>query len=348
MADANTADHGRISLLERRRALQFIAGGLATGVPIARAQPAAGFTLKVGNDVPDSHPLTIRMKQAAADIREDTAGDVDVQIFSHNVLGGDTDMLAQLRSGALEMMTLSGNILSTLVPAASISGVAFALPTYDVVWKAMDGDLGGFVRKALEKVGLVALDKVWDNGFREITSSTHPIVTPDDLRGFKIRVPVSPMWISTFRSLGAAPVSLNSAEMYSALQTHVMDGQENSLVIIDTFKMYEVQKYVSMTRHVWEGFFMLANAKVWRGLPDKYRQCVADRFNQAAIQERADLALAEQSLQPALTGQGMVFNTTDAAAFREVLARAGYYAKWRDAFGMEAWRLLETYAGPLV
>lgn len=328
---------------------RHVLGGAAT-ILLAGAAPAraaAEFTLKVGNDVPDNHPLTIRMKEAAAKIRDDTGGAVDVQVFEHNVLGGDTDMMSQLRSGALEMMTLSGNVLSTLVPVAGLSGVAFALPDYETVWRAMDGDLGAYMRRAVEKVGLVAFDKVWDNGFREITSSTHPISTPDDLKGFKIRVPVSPMWISTFKSLGAAPVSLNSAEMYTALQTKIMDGQENSLVIIDTFKLYEVQSYVSMTRHVWEGFFMLANGRIWRALPERYRQCVADRFNAAALNERSDLAAADGRLQPALSERGMKFNSTDLASFREVLTRAKYYAKWRDTFGLEAWELLEAYSGRL-
>ena len=108
----------------------------------------------------------------------------------------------------------------------------------------MDGELGAFVRAAIAKAGLYAFDKMWDNGYRQITSSTHPINTPDDLKGFKIRVPVSPLWTSMFKAFGASPTSINFSEVYSALQTKIVEGQENPLSLIQIAKLYEVQKYV--------------------------------------------------------------------------------------------------------
>ena len=152
-------------------------------------------------------------------------------------------MLSQVRSGGVEFFTLSPLILSTLVPNASISGIGFAFPNYDTVWKAMDGELGAYVRGQISKANLVVMDKIWDNGFRQITSSNKPIQTPDDLKGFKIRVPVSPLWTSMFSAFGSAPASINFAEVYTALQTKVVDGQENPLAIISTAKLFEVQKY---------------------------------------------------------------------------------------------------------
>ena len=156
-------------------------------------------------------------------------------------------MLSQLRSGAIDFFTLSGLILSTLVPVASINGIGFAFKDYPSVWKAMDGSLGGYVRGEIDKRGLVAMDKMWDNGFRQITSSTRPIKVPADLKGFKIRVPVSPLWTSMFQAFGASPVSINFSEVYSALQTKIAEGQENPLSLIQIAKLYEVQKYCSMT-----------------------------------------------------------------------------------------------------
>ena len=154
-------------------------------------------------------------------------------------------MLSQLRSGAIDFFTLSGLILATLVPPASINGIGFAFKDYDTVWKAMDGKLGAYVRAEIDKRGLIAMDKMWDNGFRQITSSTHPIKAPADLKGFKIRVPVSPLWTSMFQALGASPISINFTEVYSALQTKIAEGQENPLTLIQIAKLYEVQKYVS-------------------------------------------------------------------------------------------------------
>ena len=114
-------------------------------------------------------------------------------------------------------------------------------------------------RGQIEGAGLVVMEKIWDNGFRQITSSTKPITTPADLEGFKIRVPVSPLWTSLFTAFGSAPASINFAEVYTALQTGIVDGQENPLAIMKVAKLWEVQKYCSMTNHMWDGFWMLGN-----------------------------------------------------------------------------------------
>ena len=114
----------------------------------------------------------------------------------------------------------------------ALYGVGFAFKDYSQVWAALDGDLGAYLRRVIAKVNLHAFDKMWDIGFRQITSSTKPILTPEDLKGFKIRVPVSPLWTSLFSHLGASPTSINFSEVYSALQTHIVDGQENPLSLI--------------------------------------------------------------------------------------------------------------------
>src|SRR5919202_17803 len=131
---------------------------------------AAEFTYKYANNLPVTHPMNARAQEAVERIKQDTGGKVEIQIFPNNQLGSDTDMLSQVRSGAIEFFTLSGLILSTLVPVASINGIGFAFPDYPTVWKAMDGDLGAFVRAQIEKSGLVPMEKIWDNGFRQTTS----------------------------------------------------------------------------------------------------------------------------------------------------------------------------------
>ena len=123
-------------------------------------------------------------------------------------------MLSQVQSGAIEFVTLSGLVLSTLVPAASIQRRRLRLPELRHGVEAMDGALGAYVRAQVEKSGLVGMDRIWDNGFRQITSSK-PITRLDDLHDFRIRVPVSPLWISLFQAFGAAPANINFAEVYS-------------------------------------------------------------------------------------------------------------------------------------
>ena len=334
--------------MKRREFLKVTAAGAAAGLPLGSAYAQqAEFSYKYANNLPVTHPMNIRAKEMVDAIRAETKGRVDIQIFPNNQLGSDTDALSQLRSGALEFFTLSGLILSTLVPATSITGIGFAFADYDAVWKALDGELGAYVRAQIVKAGIVPMDKIWDNGFRQITSSTKPINTADDLKGFKIRVPVSPLWTSMFKAFEASPASINFAEVYSALQTKIVDGQENPLAIIQTAKLYEVQKYCSVTNHMWDGFWFLANGKAWERLPPDLRAIVTKHVNAAAINERADVAKLNAGLQKDLTDKGLVFNQAKSDSFRDKLRKAGFYEEWKAKYGAEAWAVLEKYSGKL-
>jgi TRAP-type transport system periplasmic protein len=338
-------------IISRRRLLTagssaFVAG--AIGAPfVARAQQAE-FAYKYANNLPATHPMNTRAQEMAAAIKAETNGRFDLQIFPSSQLGSDTDTLSQVRSGGVEFFTLSGLILSTLVPAASINGVGFAFPDYASVWKAMDGDLGAYVRQQIAKANLIAMDKIWDNGFRQTTSSTKPINSPDDLKGFKIRVPVSPLWTSMYKAFESAPTSINFNEVYTALQTKVVDGQENPLAIISTAKLYEVQKYLSMTNHMWDGFWFLANRRAWERLPQDVRAIVAKHINAAGVKEREDVATLNASVQQELAAKGMVVNQPDPGTFRDKLRKAGFYAEWKGKYGDEAWAILEGSVGKLV
>jgi tripartite ATP-independent transporter DctP family solute receptor len=312
-----------------RRTLLAGAGATALTLPMGNAfAQKAEFTYKYANNLPVMHPMNIRAKEMADAIRVETKGRVDIQIFPNSQLGSDTDMLSQVRSGGVEF-------------------IGFAFPDYATVWKALDGDLGAHVRAQIAKSGLVAMDKIWDNGFRQITSSTKPIVTGDDLKGMKIRVPPSPLWTSMFKAFDAAPTSINFSEVYSALQTKVVEGQENPLAIIATAKLYEVQKYCSLTNHMWDGFWFLANKKAWERLPEDLRTIVAKHINAAGMNERTDVAALNATVQKDLASKGLVFNQPKTDSFRERLRKSGFYAEWKAKFGDEAWALLERSTGKL-
>ena len=330
-----------------RRSLALGAAALPLFNIGTRPAHAAEFTYKFANNTPAIHPMNVRAQEAADRIKQATGGRVEIQIFPNNQLGSDTDMLSQLRSGAIEFFTLSGLILSTLVPPASINGVGFAFKDYDQVWAAMDGKLGAFVRREIEKRGLHPMDKIWDNGFRQTTTSTKPIKVPDDFRGVKLRVPVSPLWTSMFTALGASPASINFSEVYSALQTKIVDGQENPLNLIETAKLYEVQKYCSLTNHMWDGFWFLANRRAWDRLPADAREIVAREVDAAGVAERADIAKANKDVRTQLEAKGLAFNDVETAAFRDRLKEAGFYKEWRGKYGEDAWRVLEESVGAI-
>jgi len=320
--------------------------GVALPVKYALGQ-APEFTYKYANNLPPSHPLNTRNREMADKVKAETNGRVEIQVFPASQLGSDTDMLSQLRAGGVEFFTLSGLILATLVPHAAVSGIGFAFSDYPTVWKAMDGDLGAYIRGQINKAGLVVMDKIFDNGFRQMTSSTKPINSAEDLKGFKMRVPVSPLWTSMFKAFDSAPAGINAAELYTSLQTKVVDGQENALTGIMALKLYEVQKYCAMTNHMWDGFWFLANKRAWERLPANLREIVARHVNAAAVAERADLAAQSETMQKDLASKGMVFNTPKADSFRDKLRSGGFYGEWKGKLGNEAWSLLERYAGKL-
>ena len=320
--------------------------GTASFTGSARAQSAnAEFKFKLGNDLPVTHSVNVRLKEAIDAITAESKGRVSIGLFPNNQLGSDSDMMSQVRSGALELATFPGTVMSTLVPVTSITGVGFAFTAYDKVWAAMDGAVGQHIRGAISKANLVPFESVWDNGFRQITTSSKPIKTPEDLKNFKIRVPVVPLWVQMFKSLGASPVSLPLSEAYQALQTKVADGQENPLALIDAAKFYEVQKYCSLTNHAWDGFWFVASGKVWKGVPEDVQKLVAKHINAAAKKQRDDIAKLNLDLQKTLEGKGLAFNTVDTAAFRKALQDAGFYKEVQARFDKEAWALLTQYAG---
>ena len=328
-----------------RRSLALGAAALPLVAIRTRPANAAEFTYKMANNTPATHPLTLRMQEAADRVLKATDGKVEIRVFPNSQLGTDTDMLSQVRSGAIEFFTLSGLILATLVPPASINGVGFAFKNYDQVWAAMDGKLGAYVRAEIAKRGLYAFDKVFDNGFRQTTSSSKPITTAADLKGFKIRVPVSPLWTSMFQALGASPASINFAEVYSALQTKIVDGQENPLSLIEAAKLYEVQKHCAMTNHMWDGFHLLANRRAFDKLPAEAQTVVNREFAQAAMDERSDIAKLNVDVRATLEKKGLQFNEVDTTGFRDALKAAGFYKEWRGKYGEEAWAVLEGVVG---
>jgi tripartite ATP-independent transporter DctP family solute receptor len=321
------------------------AAAVASALP--RFAHAADFSLKYGNNLPVTHPLNVRAQEAADRIAKESKGRVEIKIFPNNQLGGDTDMLAQVRSGGIDFFTPSALVIATLVPVAAINATGFAFSDYSQVWGAMDGKVGAHVRAAIGKMRLHAFEKMWDNGFRQMTSSKGPIATAKDMDGLKIRVPVSPLSVSMFKGLGASPASLQFSEVYSALQTKIVDAQENPLPIIQVAKLFEVQKNCSLSNHIWDGFWFIGNGRMWESLPADLKTIVSTAINDAGVQQREDIKKLNETLQSDLAGKGLAFNKASPDSFRAKLREAGFYAEWKGRFGDEAWGLLEQSVGKL-
>jgi tripartite ATP-independent transporter DctP family solute receptor len=247
--------------------------------PAVLRAASAEFTYKFATGQDPTHPVNIRLNEAFDRIRDKTSGRLEVKLFPANQLGSETNVISQIRNGGLEFTILSASILATLVPVSGIANTAYAFSNYDDVWKAMDGTLGKYIQAQITKAGLIPNAKIWDNGFRQCTSSARDLRAPEDFVGFKIRVPPAPMLTSFFSAIGASPTPMNFAEVYTALQTKIIEGQENALSLIATTRLYEVQKFCALTGHSWDGYWPLANSSAWQQLPNDLREIVTSELD---------------------------------------------------------------------
>ncbi|MDB5929804.1 MAG: dctP3 [Polaromonas sp.] len=332
----------------RRSALKAIASTFAAAsLPGMVSAQGNKIMMKLAISLSQAHPTVVGLQAACAEILKVTNGQLVIDVFPNGQLGSDSDTISQVRSGAIEMVCTTGAAWSTLIPAAAIPSAPFAFVDLKSAFAAMDGDLGAHIHGAFAKVNLAQVGKTWDHGYRHITTSTRPITTVQDLRGIKLRVPATPVLQIMFKGLGASPTSISLGEAYTALQTRVVDGQENPLAIIEAQRFYEVQKFCSLTGHSWDGVWIAANPRVWNAVPENLRQVATRVFDAHAIKTRAALATLSASLQESLSKRGLVFNAVNVQPFREALQKAGTYKELEDKFGKEGWALLEKQVGQL-
>ena len=331
----------------RRAAL---AGGAAAFASIAFVRAparAAAFTFKWAHATQLNHPLHVNAVRVKNAVAQRSHGRLAIEIFPNNVLGGDPAMLTQARTGAVQLYSGYGGIYSSVAPSAGIEGVGFAFKNQKQALAAFDGALGAYVRREMDAKGpFVTFARPWVNGFRQITTSVRPIKSVADIDGLKIRTPPSKIWVDMFRELGAAPTPIAASEMYTALQTHVVDAQENPFTILETYRLFEVQKYVSVTNHMWSNFWVVANADAFNGLPKDLQQILREEIDAKALTNRREMEISNASLEEKMGRvYRMQINAVDGAPFRAKLRP--FYAKEKGEFGADAWSLLEKSVGTL-
>ena len=266
---------------------------------------------------------------------------------SNGLLGSQTSMgFTQVRLGSLEMFESGNNNFSPVIPIAMLDSVGFAFANEDQPLAALDGVLGDYIRREFAAKGLYLFDRCFSISFRDVTSSLRPIRTVEDFAGMKLRTPPTPIFVDLFKSFGASPVGLDVNELYTGLQTHLVDGQETPLIGIESFRFAEVQKYLSITNHGWGGISVVANMDKWNALPPDIQEVVKRNMRKYALLERRAIRAIDVSLASKLVREGLTMNKADTSGMR---ARLGpYYARWKNEFGPTAWGLLEQFAGRLV
>jgi tripartite ATP-independent transporter DctP family solute receptor len=302
----------------------------------------ARFHYRLGANQPAASPTARRLAEMAAAILSETDGAFRLEVFPESRLGPDPQMFADLRKGALEFY-LSGALLGGIAPTSALPLLPFAFGDSRAVFAALDGELGAMIRHELAQEGLHAFPRAWQNGFHHITTSLRPIETADDFVGLKIRTPGGEIAADFFRTLGAEAGMVPFSGLYDALKRKTFDGQSDPLGVVQSLRLHEVQRYLSLTAHWWTGFTLLANAPSWQALPAEIRTVIERNADKFALLQRADIEAVNAAGAAALAGLGMIVNQADTAGIR---ARLGDFTqRWRACFEPAAWRLLEAAAG---
>ena len=327
-----------------RRISQYRGAPRSPRSEFVRVARAAEFQLKAAGNLQVDHPIIVRATQMWKAIERESNGRIAIQWFPGAVLGTDTSTLAQMRVGAVHFIVIAPSSLQAIVSAIDITNVAFAFKDAAMALHVLDGPLGDYVRREVAAKGIYMCRGSWDSGMREMTSIAHPILGPDDLHGFKIRINPSKIMIDLFRDLGASPAPVNFSEMYTALQTKLVDGTDLPLATISSARVFEVQRYVSMTNHTWSGLFTIVGGDLWKRLPSDLQDVIERNNIKYARLEARDNAVMNASLTDKLGRQGLNFTRTiEQAPFRTRLS--AYYRTWSAELGSTEWGLLETAIG---
>jgi TRAP-type C4-dicarboxylate transport system substrate-binding protein len=332
--------------LQRRSLLTAAAAGLAPSLP--RFAQAAETTWRLGHNAPPDFPLHLRLLEVAATIEAQSAGQMKLGIYPNSQLGGPVGLFTQIRSGTIDVVPVNSQLLGTNMASGALPMVGFAFADSSAVWTALDGDLGGYMRAQMQqRLGLIAMNRCWNFGFRQITTGGKVVKDAADMEGLRLRTPPEADFVGLLQALRALPVPVPLSGLAQALKSRSVDGQEGMLTLVEAARLYEEQTVCAQTNHVWDGHWICINGKSWANLSPKLQAIVTAAFDDGALHQRQDTASNEAKMQRDLEALGMKFNTVDGRSFRQVLRKAGYYTAWQAKTGDEGWAVLEKYTGRL-
>jgi tripartite ATP-independent transporter DctP family solute receptor len=302
-----------------RRAL-ILAAGFCAAV-FSAGEAASQTTLKYGHYNAESHPVHKASVQFAANVEKRTGGKVKVQVFPNNALGAPPEILEQTRNGVIDIAIPTSGQLDKYDKAFAALMIPFAFADIEHARRTMDGPMRKWLEPKAQKMGLEIVG-VWEYGFRHLTNSKRPIQKPEDVKGLKIRTPPEIQLSAAMAALGANVQKISFPELYLSLSQGVVDGEENPIATIHSAKFYEVQKYLSLTSHMYQAMFHVVNAGTWKKLTPE-QQTIIREESAAAGKLTRDLLLAEENgLIEDLKKKGMQVAKPDLAPFKAAMGPA--------------------------
>ena len=331
-------------MMKISRSLGSVLASAAIGLALASAADAAQFVAKIGHLEPAQQTRNVFLEKVAKLVNERTDGEVEFKIFPQGQLGTQREMTEGVQLGTLEATVAPAAFLGGFNPAVSILDIPYLLPDNDAKAAALaNGPFGKAVCDSFASHGVTCIG-LWPNGKKDFTSNK-PIATPGDFKDQKFRVMDSKILIEQFKSLGATATALPFGELYTALQTGVVDGEENPLDTIKNMKFYEVQKHLLVSNHGAMEDVILFNPTFWNSLPAKDQKIIVDTFNEVILDLVAHKRQAVDAALQTIKDSGMDVKTAsdeEKAELRKIM-----YPAARDAYiarvGDEGKKLIDVY-----
>jgi len=302
----------------------------------------ASTTIKIGHVLNPDHSWNKCLLGFAEEVKKATDGRVVIQVYPSGQLGNEKDMIEGLTIQTIDGGLIGGGSFQSIEPKMGIEALPYAWANHEAAYKAFDGKLGKYLLGLLAKKDIVGISW-WENGFRHITNNKKPIITPTDLQGLKIRVTPDKMRLDTFKLLGASPMPVSFGELYSALQQGVVDGQENPYAIIYSNAFYEVQKYLSISSHIWGSALLCVNSSVWDKISSKDQATVLKLAAKWRDEQRRQTVKDEDEFLAKLKAKGMKINEVDKAAFKKAVQPV--WKSYESVFGKDAMDMVREYGG---
>lgn len=302
------------------------------------AASADAATLRLGHVLPPAHNWHVAATGFAEEVKAATQGRIEIKVFPNSQLGNETAMIEGLQLGTVEMGLIGGASFQNIEPKLGLEGLPYAFSDHQHAYRVFDGEAGTRLFGLLEKKGVKGL-AWWENGFSHMTNSKRAIATPDDLKGLKVRVTPDKIRLDTFKALGALPVPMAFAELYSALQQGAVDGQENTLAIIFSSNFFEVQKHLSLTNHVWSSATLVVAKGVWDKITPADQQLVQKAAFAWRDKQRKMVQESSDDFLSKLKAKGMQVSTPNNATFKQAVAPV--WKQYEDVFGKDLFDLID-------
>lgn len=314
--------------------LTLVLTGCQTSAPKSggEAGKTQTVTLKAGHPVAETHPYHLGLVKFAELVDQKTNGQIKIDIYANGQLGNERDMIEGLQLGTLDLVVTSTGPVSNFVPEMGVVDLPFLFRDRRHAYNVLDGPIGQDLLKKFAAKNIVGL-AFWENGFRHLTNSKHPVNTPADVQGLKVRTMENPVHQETFRVLGADPTPMAWSEVFTALQQKTIDGQENPIPIIYNQKIYEAQKYLALTGHFYSPSLLLMSKAAFDKLTPEQQKIIQEAAIEAANYEREQIKKQEDEQVDKLKTAGMEITEPDRAAFQE--ATKSVYDKFAPQFGQE-------------